>query len=236
MTGVQTCALPISAGKKRLTDEEMEKLAAETVAALKPDAQANLWLRGGPFKPALGPLGSNNPHLGEQKTVNPLKEQRFWCVLLYHTTAVPVRQYLCIDRTGRVILPFKVEDAGGETFGKMVAAEDKSKWQDADYVNAAALYVHLASAANQDGWKLCGSADDFLAVKFNMFPAIEAKRQEAAKQIEAPKVVKTDAKVTVTFYTWHNIGGSLKQWTVEFGPEFKAGARELGRFGGGGYD
>jgi len=222
--------------KKLLTDEEMEKLAADTVAALKPDDEANMWLRKKPFQPTMGPLGSKNPHLGEQKIENPLKNQRFWCVLLYHTTAMPVRQYLCVDRTGQVTYPFKVNESRGEAFGKMVAAEDKSKWQDGDYVNAAAIYVHLTSAANQDGWKLCKSADDFLAIKFNMFPQIEAKRQEAAKQIEAPKVVKADAKVTVTFYAWHLIGGGLKQWTVEFGPEFKADSKELGRFGGGGYD
>ncbi|HOX04932.1 MAG TPA: sigma-70 family RNA polymerase sigma factor [Planctomycetota bacterium] len=227
---------PDPAGKKLLTDEEMEKLAAEAVAALKPDEKANMWLRGKPFKPTMSALGSKNPHLGEQKIEHPLKDQRFWCVLLYHTTAVPVRHYLCVDRTGLVTYPFKVNESRGEQFGKMVAAEDRSKWQDQDYVNAAALYVHLSSPASEDGWKLCKSADDFLAIKFNMFPAIEAKRQEAAKQIEAPKVVKAGDKATVTFYAWHNIGGGLKQWTVEFGPEFKADSRELGRFGGGGYD
>jgi hypothetical protein len=207
--------------KKGLTDEEMQKLAEETA-------------RKGKFL-SIGPVASKNQHLGgETAAANPLANHRFWCVLQARGLAgQPIGSFICVDRTGAVTYPFKAEE-----FGKLVAAENKAKWQDQDYVNAAALYVHLTALASQDGLKLCKSADDFMAVKFNMpqqGPAAE-KREAAAKVIEASKVVKAADKVTVTLCVWHLIGGSLKQWTVEFGPEFKADSKVLGRFGGGGYD
>jgi len=219
--GEEAKPAPAEAGKKPLTDEEMAKLAEE---AARKDKFVSI-----------GPLVSKNPHLGGETAIaNPLNKHRFWCVLQAQGLAVPRRAYLCVDRTGQVHYPFKAEG-----FAKLLAAEDTSKWKDEDFLAAAQLYVHLTSCANQDGWKLCKVAADFLGITFNMpgagTPGAE-KREKLAETIAAPKVDRAGEKVTVSFFAWHLIGGRLLHWTVEFGPESKASSNELGRFGGGGYD
>lgn len=209
---------------KGLTDDEMKKLAEETA-------------RKGPFV-SLDALVSRNQHLGGETAIpNPLASARLWCVLQGQTPAAPARAFICVGRDGQVAYPFKAED-----FGKLLAAEKTSEWKDATFLEAARLYVHLTSVANQDGWKVCQSADEFLAIDFNMprqGPTF-GNRLEVSKQIEAPKVArekeKEKDKITVTFCAWHLIGGRLGRWTVQFAPEFRAEFKELGRFGGGGYD
>ena len=42
--------------------------------------------------------------------------------------------------------------------------------------------------------------------------------------------------VKVSFYAWHLIGGRFVLWTVQLKPEVGGTPKELGRFGGGGYD
>jgi len=43
--------------------------------------------------------------------------------------------------------------------------------------------------------------------------------------------------IQVRLWSWHLIGGALREWTDVFKPaDIKATSKERGRFGGGGYD
>jgi hypothetical protein len=42
--------------------------------------------------------------------------------------------------------------------------------------------------------------------------------------------------VVVRFYAWHLIGGRFVLWTAQLKPEVAGRPKNLGRFGGGGYD
>jgi RNA polymerase sigma factor (sigma-70 family) len=202
-----------------LTSEQMAALAQET-------AKKGKFIE-------LQEIRSQNQHLGGQwQLEQPFKQMRFWCVLQDRGLAAPRREFLAVGRNGKVSYPFKQEE-----FAAASQAEDRSKWTDKDYVQAAALRIHLTGTAHQDGWKILDSADDFMAIKFNMFPQNEAKRAAAAKPIEKPKVVKDQDTVQVRLWAWHLIGGGLREWTVEFKPsDVKASSKDHGRFGGGGYD
>lgn len=203
-----------------LTDQQMLKLATQVVIKDFPKA-------------VVAPTRSKNLHLGQWGMPNPMPKFSFYCAVLGDTMAAPIRQYLAVSRSGQVIKPLKAEK-----FAELLAAEDKSKWKDEDCLNAAILWVHLMSVANEDGWKLLAKPEDFTAITFNMGsggPGVE-KQREAAKQIVAPKVERNDAQVAVTFYAWHLIGGYLRRWQVQIGPKTQAAKQELGQFGGGGYD
>ncbi len=207
-----------------LTDAQMLELATQAVTKDSPKA-------------VVAPARSKNLHLGQQAMPNPMPNWSFFCAVLGQTPTAPIRQYLAVSRSGQVIYPLKAEK-----FSELLAAEDKNKWKDEDYLNAAVLRVHLMSVANEDGWKFLEKPEDFMAITFNMASVGAGgekraeKRQEAAKQIVAPKIERKDGQVTVTFYAWHLIGGYLRQWQVQIGPKTEAAKQELGRFGGGGYD
>ncbi|MBL8793588.1 MAG: RNA polymerase sigma factor [Planctomycetia bacterium] len=202
-----------------LDDQQLAALALETA-------------RKGKFV-ELQEIASRNQHLGGQRLLEqPFRQQRLWCVVQAHTPAAPVRAFLAASRDGKTIYPFKAED-----FAKLYQAEDRSKWTEREYRQAAELYIHLTGTPHQDGWKVLDSAEDFMAIKFNMFPQNEAKRAAAAKSIEKPKVTKEGDRVQVRLWAWHLIGGALKEWTIEFTPtDVKASSKDHGRFGGGGYD
>jgi hypothetical protein len=205
--------------RNALTDQQMAALAQETA-------------KKGKFV-ELQEIRSKNQHLGGQWLLEqPFKQTRFWCVLQDRGLAAPKRDFLAVGRNGKVVYPFKAEE-----FTAVYQAEDRSKWTDKDYLQTAALRIHLTGTAHQDGWKILDSADDFMAIKFNMFPQNEAKRAAAAKPIEKLKVVKDQDTVQVRLWAWHLIGGGLREWTVEFKPtDVKASSKDHGRFGGGGYD
>jgi hypothetical protein len=215
----QPASSPSTASAPALTDQQMLAAATQAVAQDYPKAVVTA-------------ARSKNVHLGEWPMPT-LSNVSFYCTVTGHTPAAPRRYYLSVSRTGQVVVPFDVAK-----YPDLLAAEDKSKWKDEDYLSAAVLWVHLMSPANEDGWKLLKKPEDFTAITFNMPAAgpAAAKRQEAAKQIEAPKIERKDDQVTVTFHAWHLIGGSLRQWTVQIGPKAEAAKKELGRFGGGGYD
>ena len=211
---------PTSSSRPALTDPQMLDLATQAVTKDNPKA-------------VVVAVRSKNLHLGEWQIPNPLSKVSFYCAVTGYTPAAPRRHYLAVTRAGQVVDPI---DAA--KYAELLAAEDKGKWKDEDYLNAACLWVHLMSAANEDGWRLLTKPEDFTAITFNMPTAgpVAAGRQEAAKQIAAPKVERKDGQVTVTLYAWHLIGGSLRSWQVQIGPKTEATKQELGKFGGGGYD
>ena len=197
-------------------DRKLEQLAREAA-------------RRGPLV-LMAPLASDNPQLGRKQLIaNPLADYRFWCVLRGYGPAAPDRAYICVSRSGVVRYPFHAE----REFGTLLAAEDTSGWKDRHFLQAAALYVHLTADTNQDGWRLLQGPPDFLAV--TVTGAEPVSRRDLAAAITAPRVERRDGKVTVTFWTWHYLGGRLRAWSVEFDPEFKAARKELGSFGGGAY-
>lgn len=205
-----------------MTDEQMLKRAVEAIA--KEDASAKVT-----------PVQSKNPHLETWALKNPLPEYRFFCARLNpgKEIAAPNRRFLAVKRTGQVIDPFD-----SNKFSQLLAAEDKAKWKDEDYRNAAILWVHVMSKANEDGWKVLEKSEDFTKITFNMESVGlgAAKQKEAAKQIVPLKIERKDGQAIVTFYAWHLIGGNLRRWQVEIGPKMAATKQELGQFGGGGYD
>jgi hypothetical protein len=202
-----------------LTDEQMLKRAVEVIS--KEDAQAKVT-----------PVQSKNPHLQPWVLKNPLPEYRFFCARLNpgREIAAPNRRFLAVKRNGDVIDPFD-----SAKFSQLLAAEDKAKWKDDDYRNAAVLWVHVMSRANEDGWKVLEMPEDFTKITFNM-GSVVGKQKEAAKQIVPLKIERKDGQAIVTFYAWHLIGGNLRRWQVEIGPRMAATKQELGHFGGGGYD
>ena len=202
-----------------MTDEQMLKRAVDVIA--KEDASAKVT-----------PVQSKNPHLEPWLLKNPLPEYSFFCARLNpgKEFRAPNRRFLAVKRTGQVIDSFD-----SNKFSQLLAAEDKAKWKDEDYRNAAILWVHVMSRANEDGWKVLEKPEDFTKITFNMGSVVE-KQKEAAKQIVPLKIERKDEQATVTFYAWHLIGGSLRRWQVEIGPKMAATKQELGQFGGGGYD
>jgi hypothetical protein len=131
-----------------------------------------------------------------------------------------------------------IDSLDGTKFSQLLAAENKAKWKDEDYRNAAILWVHVMARANEDGWKVLEKPEDFTKITFNMDSVGlgGAKQKEAAKQIVPLKIEQKDGQAIVTFYAWHLIGGNLRRWQVEIGPKMAATKQELGQFGGGGYD
>jgi hypothetical protein len=210
----------------RLTDEQMLQRAVEAVTNEAHQGKARR------SKPRVAAVQSNNTHLGRWQMANPLREYGFYCALL-DNGLYPIRHFLAVSRSGQVVSPLDIEE-----FTELVVAEDKSRWKDEDYLNAATLYVHLTSAANEDGWRLLAKPEDFTAINFAMAaigPGVE-KQKDAAKQIVAPKIEQEGGHVTAMFYAWHLIGGYLRRWHIQIGPKVKASCQELGQFGGGGYD
>jgi hypothetical protein len=205
-----------------MTDEQMLKRAVEVIT--KEDAHATVV-----------PVQSRNPHLEPWLLKNPLLEHRFFCATLDigKDDGGPNRRFLAVKRTGQVI-----DFLDGNKFMQLLAAEDKAKWKDEAYQNAAILWVHVMSRANEDGWKVLEKPEDFTKITFNMQSVGqgEAKQKDAAKQIVRPKIERKDGQAIVTFYAWHLIGGNLRRWQVEIGPKMAATKQELGQFGGGGYD
>lgn len=205
-----------------MTDEQMLKRAVEAVT--KDDAGAKVTS-----------VQSKNPHLEAWVLKNPLPEYRFFCARLNpgKEIAAPNRRFLAVKRNGQVIDPFD-----SNKFSQLLAAEDKAKWKDEVFRNAAILWVHVMSKANEDGWKVLEKPDDFTKITFNMESVGlgAAKQKEAAKQIVPLKVERKEGQAIVTFYAWHLIGGNLRRWQVEIGPKMAATKQELGQFGGGGYD
>ena len=185
-------------------------------------------------KATVTPVQSSNIHLGTWKLPNPLPDYSIWCAMLRDgEIAAPAREFIAIRKDGRITRRFDAKQ-----FAALVAAAGRSQWKDADYLDAAALYVHLTAGANQDGWKLLAKPEDFTAITFNMAavgPGVE-RQKEAARQIVAPTIASTKAGTVVTFYSWHNIGGVFQRWQVTFGDQVRAENRSLGQFGGGGYD
>jgi len=205
-----------------MTDEQMLKRAAEVVS--KEDANAKVT-----------PIQSKNLHLGTWLLKNPLHEYRFFCARLNpgKELAAPNRRFLAVKRTGQVI-----DSLDNNSFTQLLAAADKAKWKDEDYRNAAILWVHVMSRANEDGWKVLEKPEDFTKITVNI-DAVglgAAKQKETAKQIVPLKIERKDGQAIVTFYAWHLIGGNLRRWQVEIGPKMAATKQELGQFGGGGYD
>lgn len=205
-----------------MTDEEMLKKAVASIA--KEDSNA-----------IVTPVQAKNPHLDAWVLKNPLPDYRFFAARLYpgKERSSPNRRFLAVKRTGLVM------DFFDDTiFAQLLAAEDKTKWKDDDYRNAALLWVHLMSKPNEDGWKVLEKPEDFTKIKFNMESVGlgAGKQREAAQQIKPLTVERKGENTVVTFYAWHLIGGNLRQWQVEIGPKMAATKQELGQFGGGGYD
>jgi hypothetical protein len=205
-----------------MTDEQMLKRAVEVIA--KEDANAKVT-----------PVQSKNLHLGTWALKSPFPEYRFFCARLNpgKEIAAPNRRFFTVKRNGQVI-----DSLDGDKFSQLLAAEDKSKWKDEDYRNAAILCVHVMSRPNEDGWRILEKPEDFTKITVNMDAAGlgAAKQKEAAKQIVPLKIERKDGQTIVTFFAWHLIGGNLRRWQVEIGPKMAATKQELGQFGGGGYD
>ena len=200
------------------------KRALEVVRVKHPDATVR-------------PVQSRNYHLGVRLMPQPLAGFRYYAATLAYTTAGPcVPSSRCRARAGARSYPFKLEQLAFR-----LQKEDKSAWTDGQYLDAAILYVHLTSLANEDGWVLLEKPEDFTAITFNM-PSVGpglVKQHEAAALIKAPVVeaLRSDPAATrVTFFSWHLIGGFLREWEVEIGEAVTARSKDLGRFGGGGYD
>jgi hypothetical protein len=184
------------------------------------------------------PVQSRNYHLGIRLMPQPLARSRYYAATLAYTTAAPVRTFVEVLTAGgrEVLYPLTLEQ-----FIIRLQEADKSTWTDRQYLDAAMLYVHLNSVANEDGWVLLEKPEDFTAISFNMDSVGPGpvKRHEAAVQIRAPVVeaLRSDPAATrVTFFSWHLVGGSLRKWEVEIGEAVAARHEDLGRFGGGGYD
>jgi hypothetical protein len=205
-----------------MTDEQMLKRAVEVMSKEDPNATVT-------------PVQSKNLHLGTWLLKNPLPDYHFFCARLNRgkELSVPNRRFLVVKRIGQVIDSFD-----GTKFSQLLAAEDKTKWKDEDYRNAAILWVHVMARANEDGWKVLEKPEDFTRITFNMESVGlgAAKQKEASKQIVPLKIERKDGQAIVTFYAWHLIGGNLRRWQVEIGPKMAATKQELGQFGGGGYD
>jgi hypothetical protein len=209
-----------SAAEPAPKDAAMEAV----LAAVRPEAP----------KATVTPVHSSNIHLGTWKIPNPLPNYSLYCVILRdEEIRAPIREFVAVSKGGGITRRFDAKQ-----FGALVAAAGRSQWKDADYLDAAALYVHLTSSANQDGWKLLAKPEDFTAITFNMAavgPGVE-RQKEASRQIVAPTIASTKAGTVVTFYSWHNIGGVLQRWQITFGDQVRAENKSLGQFGGGGYD
>lgn len=178
------------------------------------------------------PVQSANMHLGATLLMpQVVTKYRYYAAILAETTAAPVRKFLAVSQDGEAAFVelAKVADH--------LRQQDRNAWKDEDYVNAARLYVHMTTVANEDGWKLLSKPDDFTAIEFNMRSIRE--QHLAAQQIKPPTVtrrVQSKPDVAVTFYSWHLIGGGLKKWTVTFAATVSGSSEGLGNFGGGGYD
>jgi len=186
-------------------------------------------------KATVRPVQSRNMHLGVTLMPQVVTNFRYYAATLAWTPAAPVRKFLTVSQDGKVAF---VELA---QVTDHLRQQDRSAWKDDDYLNAARLYVHMTSVANEDGWKLLAKPDDFTGIDFNMEsvgPGRDRQRT-AAQQIKSPSVTRPAAQksdVVVTFYSWHLIGGELRKWTVTFADKVSASSENLGAFGGGGYD
>ncbi len=190
-------------------------------------------------------IRSRNQHLGKDWGLEqPFQQHYFDCAHFFTRpgvpAAVPIRRFLVVTGAGQVRV-FGSEDSASPVkpsdFADILAKENLSAWTDAQYLQAAVLYVHLTAAPHQDGWKLLKAPMDFMAIKFNMDPAREKQRAAMAQLIKTPDIKRTDGKIQVRLWAWHLIGGALREWTLEFAPQgFQAVHKEHGRFGGGGYD
>jgi hypothetical protein len=181
------------------------------------------------------PVQSANMHLGTTLMPQVVTKYRYYATILARTKAAPVRKFLSVSKEGTasfVELPQVAEH---------LLQQDRSAWKDEDYLNAARLFVHISSVANEDGWKFLSNPGEFTAIEVNMASVGPGREQQhiAAKQIKPPTVtrpLKQKPDVVVTFYSWHLIGGGLKKWKVTFADKVSASSENLGAFGGGGYD
>jgi hypothetical protein len=214
--GISRCAGEDAAP---LTDEALLLVAQK--AAEKENAEARV-----------ARAGSHNPHLGEMILRNPLSNFLIFAVRI-ETKSAPRIHFMTVDRSGKTTSPFSAAD-----YGTLVARADRANWKDADYLDAARLLVHLPRPHNEDGCVFPEKPEDFTAIKFNMASVGLGvdKQAEASKQIAPPKIEVKDKDAVIAFYAWHLIGGHLCQWTVQVGTVNKATMKDLGGFGGGGYD
>jgi RNA polymerase sigma factor (sigma-70 family) len=200
-----------------LTDQQMLALARQAVEKARAVKLQELY--------------SESPHLGGKRQIDqPLKQSHFWCVVDRLTKGEPARSYLVVSRRG-VVSTYRSED-----FAKILQAEDRSRWTNADYLQTAILYIHLTDTNNQDGWKVVKTPAEFMAIEFNMLPQTETQRRQAAQAVQKPTVERFKDVVRVRLWSWHLIGGRLREWQVTFTPAaFQVESKELGRFGGAEY-
>ena len=230
----------VKAGPKReLPAEELDALAQKIAEQRAPKS---------PFKPLASPLAIRRRQwndtwkftsTNDQPLASPFSRHRFYFLLLGHTPAHPFCEYLCLSPTGEEIVPFDPE----KHFAKILAAEDQAYWTLEDYRNAALLYVHLTSFANQDaGWTMLQAADFEHWAADPRGGTLKELSEAALAKIRAPgypnppPATRRDGAVVIHFFSWHHIGGGLDEWTFTFGPEFHVRRESLGRFGGGGYE
>lgn len=208
----------------QLHDDPLLKKAEETVSMNYQQATVRL-------------VQSSNQHLGGIIFIpQPVKAYRYYAAIVANRMADPQIEFLAVAQDGTVLYPLKMEQLV-EHFRQ----QDKTSWKDSDYLNAATLYVHLMSVSNEDGWKVLVKPEDFTSINMNMEsvgPGVK-QQQAAAQQIKAPvfdRPKSEEQRVGVTFYSWHVIGGSLRKWTITFDENVTGKSKNLGSFGGGGYD
>ena len=231
---IQRNVLGVAAGhdKSRNEAEERQKRLAEADRMDSWLRKAVEFVRRNNPQATVRPLQSENIHLGVTLMPQVMNGSRYYGAVLRETKAAPQRAFVVVADDGNT--GFVTEEQVARKLGE----QDKGRWQDGDYLNAAMLRVHVTSVANEDGWKLLKKPEDFTAITFNMGsvgPGVDRQR-EAAKAIAAPQVAREAGTVTVQFHAWHLIGGALLKWTVTFGAPVSAVSESLGQFGGGGYD
>ena len=120
----------------------------------------------------------------------------------------------------------------------MLAGEDRSTWGDAEYIQAATLWIHLLDPSRQhSGWTPLNTGEDLLGLTFNMQAENLPERKKVAARIVPPKRVSNGDTHTVELFSWTIISGPVHHWTFVFTPHGVRHSKEqLGRFGGGGYD
>ena len=108
-----------------ITDQQMLKLAEDSARRESSAATVR-------------PAQSSHPNLGTWQMVSPLPEFGFYCARLRETTTAPDRKFIAVSRTGDIIMPV----SAGQ-LATWVAAADRSRWNDDDFMHAATLLVHL---------------------------------------------------------------------------------------------
>ena len=208
-----------------LSAEAMNALAEQTLNADDPNAELQI-------------LRTTHWALNDWDIESPLQNHICWAANNPATTnpitGIPDMDYLCVSNQGQVYFPHQPED-----FSAMLSNEDLEHWTQHEYVKAVEMSIHLSHFIYQDaGWVVLESAEDFLAIEFNMGTESIEERQLVGAQIQpATVVVDDDGTTIVTIYSWTVIGGEISRWTASFAETgFALEQEALGRFGGGGYD